>query len=269
MGIDSPDTARRAHPYGEREPDIRYRRAVARAGAVRAVARSGADRPTVMERDDLTDTDADVQDARAAYWDEYYQARASRVRRLPSQFATFVAGELDRPHRVIELGCGDGRDSMFFASYGHQVIGVDASPVAVEACRELAAALGEDATFVVSRIDAPDLPDRIRGIGPTAVYARFFLHAITEEEEAVLLDLAAAITEPGDLLAVEYRTIRDASGIKVTGTHYRRFVLPAAFEARALGRGFEVIYSVEGFGFAKYRQDDAYVARTILRRRSA
>ena len=52
------------------------------------------------------------------------------------------------------------------------------------------------------------------------------------------------------------------------------FVGPAAifrmpFEARALGRGFDVVYSVEGFGFAKYRQDDAYVARTIFRRRSA
>jgi microcin C transport system permease protein len=28
----------------------------------------------------------------------------------------------------------------------------------------------------------------------------------------------------------------------------------------------DVIYAVEGFGFAKYRQDDAYVARTLFRR---
>jgi hypothetical protein len=56
--------------------------------------------------------------------------------------------------------------------------------------------------------------------------------------------------------------------VKVTGTHFRRFVLPASFEARALGGGFEVVYNVEGFGFAKYRQDDAYVARTIFRRQA-
>ena len=54
----------------------------------------------------------------------------------------------------------------------------------------------------------------------------------------------------------------------MTDSHYRRFVLPASFEARALGRGFDVLYTVEGFEFAKYREDDAYVARTIFGRRA-
>lgn len=98
------------------------------------------------------------------------------------------------------------------------------------------------------------------------LYARFFVHAITDHEEESFLDLAAAVTSPGDLLAVEYRTIRDQVGAKETQTHFRRFVLPATFQARALGRGFEVTYAVEGYGFAKYRHDDAYVARTIFRR---
>jgi SAM-dependent methyltransferase len=219
-----------------------------------------------MDEDEQTLTEA-MRDARTNYWDDYYAARATPVRKLPSQFATFVAGELDRRHRVIELGCGDGRDAMFFASYGHEVVGIDASHTAVDACRLLAETLGEDASFIVSRIEEPDLAGRIRGNdGPRVVYARFFLHAITEAEEESLLDLAAAIADPGDLLAVEYRTVRDSSGAKVTDTHYRRFVLPAAFEARALGRGFDVTYAVEGFGFAKYRQDDAYVSRTIFRR---
>ena len=219
-----------------------------------------------MDQDDQT-VDAAMRDARTDYWDDYYAARATPVRKLPSQFATFVAGELYERHRVIELGCGDGRDAMFFASYGHEVIGVDASHAAVESCRTLAETLGEDASFIVSRIEAPDLAARVRGErGPRVVYARFFLHTINESEEESLLDLAAAITDPGDLLAVEYRTVRDASGAKVTETHYRRFVMPAAFEARALGRGFDVAYTVEGFGFAKYRQDDAYVARTLFRR---
>src|SRR5215207_813088 len=86
--------------------------------------------------------------------------------------------------------------------------------------------------FIVADIEEPGLADRIRGDGgPRIVYARFFVHAITEAEEESLLDLAAEITDPGDLLAVEYRTVRDSSGAKVTETHYRRFVLPAAFEA--------------------------------------
>jgi SAM-dependent methyltransferase len=204
---------------------------------------------------------------RSDYWDEYYAARASTRRALPSQFATFVAGELDRPHRVIELGCGNGRDSIFFSSYGHDVTGVDGSDAAVAACTALAAALGESATFLQSTIDHPRLVERLSGSpGPHLVYARFFVHAITDGEEEVFLDLASELTGPGDLLAVEYRTVRDQVGAKETATHYRRFVMPSTFEARALQRGFEVAYAVEGFGFAKWRHDDAYVARALLRR---
>lgn len=210
---------------------------------------------------------ATTTEHRSDYWDEYYATRATTRRPLPSQFATFVAGELDRPHRIIELGCGNGRDSIFFSSYGHDVTGVDGSAAAVKACTDLAAALGESATFIQSAIDAPGLAERLRRVeGPHVLYARFFVHAITDGEEQRFLDLAAAVTTPGDMLAVEYRTVRDQVGAKETETHYRRFVLPATFQARALGRGFEVTYAVEGYGFAKYRHDDAYVARTLFQR---
>jgi SAM-dependent methyltransferase len=223
----------------------------------------------MVQDDGRAPADDRDEDARSEYWDEYYASRTTGGRRLPSQFATFVAGELGRPHRIIELGCGDGRDALFFATYGHDVVGVDGSSAAIEACRTLAETLGVPAAFVHARIDEPGLAERVRGAAPRLVYARFFLHAITEAEEEALLDLASDLTDPGDLLAVEYRTIRDLRGPKVTASHYRRYILPAAFEARALGRGFDVIYAVEGFGFAKYKEDDAYVARTIFRRHDA
>jgi SAM-dependent methyltransferase len=210
----------------------------------------------------------DTTTERSGYWNDFYAGAATTSRPLPSQFAAFVAGELDRPHHVIEFGCGSGRDSVFFSSHGHRVTGVDSSEIAVKACRELADGLGESATFLVAAVDADDLLAQLEiGPGPVAVYARFFVHAITDAEEESFLDLAARLTSPGDILAVEYRTVRDLSGAKVTGRHYRRFVNPATFQARALGRGFNVTYAVEGFGFAKYRQDDAYVARAILAKR--
>jgi hypothetical protein len=62
----------------------------------------------------------------------------------------------------------------------------------------------------------------------------------------------------------EYRTVRDVRQAKVTGQHYRRFIDPAAFQLRAAQHAFSVQYAVEGFGFAKYEQDDAYVARCLL-----
>lgn len=215
------------------------------------------DRPTAS-------TEASDAD-RVDYWNDFYSSTRGRQRPLPSQFAAFVAGELDGPSRVIEFGCGAGRDAIFFASHGHDVTGVDGSKAAVESCAALAAELGERAEFVSAAIDDPDLAERLRTEpGRTVVYARFFVHAITDAEEEAFLALAASLLSPGDRLAVEYRTVRDVSGAKVTGAHYRRFVDPSAFNARAVLQGFEVVYAVEGFGFAKYREDDAYVARALL-----
>ena len=212
--------------------------------------------------------------SKSDYWNQYYARPAktgatsrSASRPVPSQFAVFVAGELPGPHRVIEFGCGTGRDSLFFASYGHQVVAIDGSTTAVERGQGLANELGEKVDFIQADVNTPDLPSLITEAGDhTAIYARFFVHAITEEEQGTFLDSAAALTKPGDLMAVEYRTVRDQSGTKETDSHYRRFVNPADFDHAAAQRGFRVLYAVEGFGFAKYKHDDAYVARRLLER---
>jgi len=216
----------------------------------------------------LTGFDQNAAAGRRTYWDDYYAARAEVRRPLPSQFATFVANELTEPSRIVEFGSGTARDAVFFALYGHDVVGVDASEQAVKASQALADALGLSARFLAANIDDPDLADRIGSNSrPTLVYARFFVHAITEDEEEGFLNVASRVTGPGDMLAVEYRTVRDLSGAKVTEQHYRRFVTPARFDARALANGFDAVYNVEGFGFAKYKQDDAYVARALFVKR--
>lgn len=205
---------------------------------------------------------------KADYWDHYYADGATEVvRPVPSQFAAFVAGELRGRFRVVEFGCGNGRDALFFASYGHQVTAVDGSASAIARATATADALGEKVEFVTAPIDDPTLPGLVpAGTEPTIVYARFFLHAVTDEEEAAFLACAAALTAPGDLMAVEYRTVRDQSQTKETASHYRRFLSPAEFQVSAARHGFQVAYAVEGFGFAKYKHDDAYVARSLLER---
>jgi cyclopropane fatty-acyl-phospholipid synthase-like methyltransferase len=206
-----------------------------------------------------------VGEAKSAYWDQYYSGTTDIARPLPSQFAAFVAGELKSPHRIVEFGCGNGRDSLFFSSHGHRVIGVDASEPAVKQCVRIAEALGEVADFVTSAIDDPGLIGRIPPCErPTAIYARFFLHAITEEEEQSFFRCANALTKPDDVMAVEYRTVRDLSQAKATVSHFRRFMDPVVFQVVAARHNFHTRYAVEGFGFAKYLHDVAYVARCVL-----
>lgn len=212
-------------------------------------------------------TDATAPNVKRDYWEQFYAKSGGTSRPLPSQFAAFVAGELRGQHRVVEFGCGNGRDALFFASYGHQVCAFDGSTAAVERATALAEGLGEKVEFVAASIDDPNLSSLVPEVGDrTLVYARFFLHAITDEEEQAFLARAAELTKPGDVMAVEYRTIRDSSGTKETEAHYRRFMSPAEFQYSAIQHGFRVTYAVEGYGFAKYKHDDAYVARTMLER---
>lgn len=209
---------------------------------------------------------------RGDYWNDFYRAKAASFA-SPSQFALFVLGETPQNNRMLDFGCGTGRDAMYFASQGRVVVGVDAAEAAVEHCRGMAGSSGLHARFLSSRIDAPDLASRINAEfggapeGPVTVYARFFVHAINDEEEAAFLSLAAELCSEGDLLATEFRTIRDAQQSKVTAEHYRRFVDPLRFMANASAKGFSPEYFVEGFGYAKYKDDDAHVARCLMRRR--
>lgn len=206
------------------------------------------------------------------YWEEFYSNRPQRRLAAPSQFAAFVAQEAGDAHLIIEIGCGTGRDSLFFARQGYAVVGLDGSHVAIQGCEETRDSHGiTGATFVCAAVGSAGFLQAVKsarraGSGEALVYARFFLHAITEDEEKAFFEDLSVALRAGDRVALEYRTVRDASGTKVTPAHYRRFVEPSRVFANALRLGFSVEYAVEGFGFAKYKEDDAYVARCILRK---
>jgi SAM-dependent methyltransferase len=204
------------------------------------------------------------------YWNSYY--RSSNVPALASQFAVFMLGEFT-PAAVVDIGCGNGRDSLFFADRGLPTIGFDRSQAAVNLCQERADTQGwRHATFRSFDVGDASLGEtaitllRERGIqGPVMLYARFFVHAITDEEESALLRHCRIILDAFDgIFGAEFRTSRDRAQEKVTADHFRRFVAPSAFVANAARFGLAPVYAVEGFGMAKYKTDDAHVARVLL-----
>lgn len=205
---------------------------------------------------------------RERYWNDFYSSTEAKKLGTPSQFAAFIAQEAGCACLIIEVGCGTGKDSLFFSSYGFDVVAIDGSEMAIRKCQ---AAMGERISFVHASVGSADfLPAlckaREASHNAALVYARFFLHALTDNEERAFFgDLAAAL-RPGDRVALEYRTVRDATGEKVTPVHYRRYIEPFEVFASAGRLGFVVEYAVEGFGYAKYKQDDAYVARCILKK---
>lgn len=207
-----------------------------------------------------------------SYWNDFYRRGHAAAPRLPSQFAAFALGEMLTPDSptgqidgVIEFGCGNGRDSQLFAAHGLSVMGLDESIEAIGLCRT--AGLPVHARFECCA--AGHSRDVIEAFteqhSRVAVYARFFLHAISEEDERCLLALLQATLPEGAPLFLEYRTTADADQHKIFGeSHYRRYLDHRATLARIAASGFAVVYEIEGRGLAKYREEDALVGRCIV-----
>lgn len=203
------------------------------------------------------------------YWNTYYGEDGTvSAPVVPSQFSTFVLTELNGiDTQIIDFGCGNGRDTLFFARHGYTAIGVDESSMAVEKCKKSNVPNADFLCASVNDTKMTELLTQKLSNNPTkdvTAYARFFLHAIDEASQVNFLTVCRQVIGQTGRAAFEFRTDRDASQTKVTPDHYRRFVKPLDFMAAAEKHGFKVTYFVEGFGYAKFRDDDAHVARFIL-----
>ncbi|MCY3818986.1 MAG: LicD family protein [Gammaproteobacteria bacterium] len=212
------------------------------------------------------------------YWARFY---AYAHTTLPSPFAAAVAIELTEPGHVVDLGCGNGRDSFFFAELGHRVVGLDVSGKAIgdNQARVLEKNV-DDIEFNQVDVGAPhtlvDFLNRMEEAAiqagderrnQVAIYARFFFHAVSEEEEDLVLGALSQSLRSGARCFFEFRTENDAKGYKRFGSHYRRFINIDRFVEKATtGRPFECFYQVEGRGMAKYFEEDPFVGRVFLRR---
>ncbi|SEF74629.1 LicD family protein [Nitrosomonas ureae] len=214
------------------------------------------------------------------YWRNYYTTRSNlSPPDYPSQFALFMMGLQRNPKLIVDLGCGSGRDSLFFATQGLRVIGLDYADSAItkNSVRALAKGLCNVASFI--RCDVSDLSDveknlthiaLNKGDGSICVYSRFFFHAIDENTEgAALLLVSQLLSKTDDFAVFEFRTEHDREREKVTPAHFRRYINVDKFVERAQQfYSLNCIYRAEGLGYAIFGVDDAHVARLIFARRT-
>ena len=84
--------------------------------------------------------DATVRERFLAHYDSLRgKVRTEVIRR---HLQTIVLDPARAPLRVLDVGCGDGRDALWLAGLGHQVIGFDASDSMLQAAEERLAEAG-------------------------------------------------------------------------------------------------------------------------------
>ena len=205
------------------------------------------------------------------HWQSFYSGAASeRVPLEESTFARWVTERVEDHPPIIDVGTGTARDARFFAMKDHQVVGLDYSEAAVDAANRRSEAEGWGATFqVVDLADARSVAAFAVGQDWTRgwhLYARFLVHAITDEARGNLWTLLTQVVAAGGEGWLEFRTDKDADAEKVFGEHYRQY-LPleqVADELRA--RGLRVLEQIESQGLAPHRGEDPWVARVRVGR---
>ncbi|MBP6627987.1 MAG: class I SAM-dependent methyltransferase [Kofleriaceae bacterium] len=205
-----------------------------------------------------------------AYWNAFYAGKHPDIE-TPSTFAQHVLARLSPGSSLFELGCGNGRDALYFADRGLQVTACDRSKVAIAALAarpELGRFLHRP-TFLAA--DFADLDTAYVGGPLDAVYSRFTLHAVPVEVQHTALGWARRALRPGGQLLIEVRSVlgslygkgepagdRDAF---IHDGHYRRFLRMDELQADLVARGFSIADASESAGVAVYKDDDPVVIR--------
>ena len=200
----------------------------------------------------------------SAYWNQYYKNRVCSQE--PSPFAQYVATLVEPGKRMVELGCGNGRDAVFFAGRELQVTALDMSREAIAQLRSRNIANAEFlcGDFVNSNVHQPDSYDY--------AYSRFTIHSINRNQEQVLLNNLFQGLRPNGKLFIEVRGVNDplfGKGRQVErnayfyDNHYRRFIVMDELVESLEQKGFRVDYAQERTGFAPYGNDDPSVIRIV------
>lgn len=207
------------------------------------------------------------------YWNKYYANRTeiSELKEEPSLFASdMLQRYMECGKNLVELGCGNGRDSLYFAKNGLNVTGIDASQIAIDKLRE-----NHSMDHCVFICDDFVSVESIYQIQYDYCYSRFTLHAINERQETQILKKAYDMLKENGYLFIEARSIKDKKyGVGqaveknafICDGHYRRFIDLAELLLKLKDIGFSIIESAESDQFAPLKGDNAVCIRVVAQK---
>lgn len=169
------------------------------------------------------------------YWKNFYLRSGAPTE--PSAFAQFCDEYIISGSTLLDVGAGNGRDSRFFARHC-QVTKIDP----------------------VYNLTLEKFVQKFPFVRYDYVYARFFLHAVPERTENLLLTWARLAAKRK--LFLEMRSIRDRA---FEPDHDRRLIDPGKIFKKLLATGYRIEYFKEARGLAVFEDHDKRWDPVVIR----
>ena len=190
----------------------------------------------------------------------------------PSNFSKFIIRWLIRNNikfenkKIIDVGCGNGRDSNYFYKNKFHVTGFDLSKTAINNNIKF----NNKIKFVQKDI-CKDIEYKSNY---NFLYAMFFIHAITEKQQKIFFNNCnKLLSKKNSFIFLEFRTIKDPlikKGKKISKNervfgHYRRFIDVKKFKEMLINLKLNIVYSRESYRFAIYNNEVPHISRIIIK----
>lgn len=189
--------------------------------------------------------------ARLPYWQEHH--RGAELRPEPSEFAEWVDARTEPHSRIVELGAGSGRDSVWFSEQGHPVAGTDFCGAARTTANQAARDAGQPITFTSLNLES--LHSVLTGAarfahepGVRHVYARRLIDVLSPSGRDGLWRFCAIVGRRGGRTFLEFR--KDSA--------------PETLYAEIERHGGTVVDKVVRRGLAPVGKEDPVICRLIL-----
>jgi SAM-dependent methyltransferase len=204
------------------------------------------------------------------YWEKYYSKQNAELK--PSLFAQYVTENVLKEHNlIIELGCGNGRDAIFFANENFKVYAIDQVFDEIKFLKKRYTQL-KNITF-----ECADFTNLDNSRKFDVVYSRFTMHSITESQEEKVVLWAFQNLNPNGIFCIEVRgqkneifgkgkPVKNQPNAFIFNEHYRRFLKFEVFINKLESMGFSIEFAAEKKGFAPFNGENETFIRIIAKK---
>ena len=201
------------------------------------------------------------------YWNSFYKNDSISN---PSTFAKFVNKKLqNKKGRILDIGCGNGRDAFFFNKKGFDVMGID---ISLKIIKKNSKYKAKNLLFKEFDIGKNKLKYKF-----DIIYCRFFVHTLDLKLENKLIDLILSIKKKNTKVFFEFRNLKDRifkpfknkahnTMVEYEKGHYRRIIDPNIFKKKFITlTGSKIIYQKSSINLSIVKKDNPNLTRMIYK----